>query len=127
MGSASSRNRLDTTASVAVVRPRVVQGLPKAGQVEATRSVLQPAATQQPKATPTQEDLQKLASAIQQKFLTVSTDLHFSVDSESGKSIVTMTDKHTKEVVWQFPSEEAMKLAKAMDQYQKGLMVHRKV
>ena len=37
-----------------------------------------------------------------------------------------MTDKHTKEVVWQFPSEEAIKLAKAMDQYQKGQVLSRK-
>jgi len=89
-------------------------------------SAQQPAAAQQSKATPTQEELQKLANAIQQKFSAVSTDLQFSVDAESGKSIVTMTDKHTKEVVWQFPSEEAIKLAKAMDQYQKGQVLSRK-
>jgi flagellar protein FlaG len=126
IGLASSQNRRDAATPVAAVRLGVAQGTPKAGPVATAGPAQQPAATQQPKSAPTQEELQKLASAIQQKFSAVSTDLQFSVDSESGKSIVTMTDKRTKEVVWQFPSEEAMKLAKAMDQYQKGQMISRK-
>ena len=125
IGIASSQNRRDTAAPVAAVRLGVAQGPPKAVQVATAGPVPQPATTTQAKAVPTQEELQKLASAIQQKFSAVSTDLQFSVDSESGKSIVTMTDKRTKEIVWQFPSEEAMKLAKAMDQYQKGQMISR--
>ncbi|MEI8158356.1 MAG: flagellar protein FlaG [Burkholderiales bacterium] len=125
IGIASSQNRRDTAAPVAAVRPGAAQAPPKVDRVATAGPVQQPAATQQPKAAPTQEELQKLATAIQQKFSAVSTDLQFSVDSESGKSIVTMTDKRTKEVVWQFPSEEAMKLAKAMDQYQKGQMISR--
>ena len=125
-GSTSRQARLETVTPAVNVRPGRTQGPPKTGRGSATPSAQEPATSQQPKATPTQEDLQKIASAIQQKFSAVSTDLEFSVDSESGKSIVTMTDKHTKEVVWQFPSEEAMKLAKAMDQYQKGQVISRK-
>jgi flagellar protein FlaG len=49
-------------------------------------------------------------------------DIQFSVDSDSGKTVVKVVDSSTKEVIRQFPSEEAIDLAKALDRFQ-GLLV----
>ena len=55
-----------------------------------------------------------------------NTSLEFSIDDESGTVVVKVTDKETKEVIKQFPSEEALELAKALDKL-KGLLVQQKV
>jgi len=49
-------------------------------------------------------------------------DIQFSMDNDSGKTVVKVVDRNTKEVIRQFPSEEAIELAKALDRFQ-GLLV----
>lgn len=55
----------------------------------------------------------------------VNHSLLFSVDDETGTSIVKVIDKNTKEVIRQIPSEEMMVIAKALNTI-KGLLVHQK-
>ncbi|MDR3369150.1 flagellar protein FlaG [Rhodoferax sp.] len=73
------------------------------------------------------DDLEKLVSDIQSKVPVASKDLRFSVDQDSGKSVVTLTDRATKEVLWQVPSEVALRISKELDKYQKGALVNRRV
>jgi flagellar protein FlaG len=54
-----------------------------------------------------------------------NTSLAFSVDEESGRIVVKVTDDETKEVIRQMPSEEALELAKALDKL-KGLLIYQK-
>lgn len=54
-----------------------------------------------------------------------NTALGFSVDEESGKMVVKVTDNDTKEVIRQFPSEEALAITRALDKL-KGLLIHQK-
>ena len=54
-----------------------------------------------------------------------NTSLAFSVDEDSGRLVVKVTDNETKEVIRQMPSEEALALAKALDKL-KGLLIHQK-
>lgn len=49
-------------------------------------------------------------------------ELSFSVDEASGVHVVKIVDTTTKEVIRQFPSEEAIQLAQALDKLQ-GLFV----
>ena len=42
-------------------------------------------------------------------------DLEFSVDDSSGRTIVTVRDSSTDEVIRQIPSEEALRLANEID------------
>lgn len=49
-------------------------------------------------------------------------DIQFSVDDESGKTIVKVIDRSTKDVLMQLPSKEALEIAKALDKFQ-GLLV----
>ncbi len=56
---------------------------------------------------------------------TLNSSLNFSVDTETGKTIVKVMDSETKEVLKQIPSEEMVAIAKAVDKL-KGLLVHQK-
>jgi len=62
---------------------------------------------------------------MQKKVASYSPELQFSIDQASGKSIVKLTDKSTDTLIWQFPSDQALQIAKELDQYQQGLVVNR--
>jgi flagellar protein FlaG len=51
-----------------------------------------------------------------------SQDLEFSVDPDSARTIVTVTDKNTHEVIRQMPSREVIEIAKALDHLQSLLI-----
>ena len=52
----------------------------------------------------------------------IRSELSFSVDEASGVHVVRIVDTTTQEVIRQFPSEEAIQLAQALDKLQ-GLFV----
>ena len=82
--------------------------------------------TPQPKpAMPTKEEVQEAVKEIQQNVGNNSTDLKFSVDEKSGRTIVSVIDSETRQVVRQIPSEEIMRMARAMDRMQ-GLLFNGK-
>lgn len=76
--------------------------------------------------TPNSDGLSKLLSDLQSRVPEAAKELQFSVDQESGKSIVTLTDRATKEVLWQIPSEVALRISKELDQFTKGSLVNQK-
>ncbi|MFA7279760.1 MAG: flagellar protein FlaG [Sterolibacterium sp.] len=53
-------------------------------------------------------------------------DISFSIDEASGVQVVKIMDGQSKEVIRQFPSEEAIRIAQALDQLQ-GVFVRDKV
>lgn len=55
-----------------------------------------------------------------------SADISFSIDEASGVQVVKIMDRQSKEVIRQFPSEEAIRIAQALDQLQ-GVFVRDKV
>lgn len=74
------------------------------------------------------KDSQQLADAVKatNDFVnSVNNSLTFSVDKDSGKTIVKVIDKSTDEVIRQIPSEEMLAIAQALDKI-KGLLVHQK-
>ncbi|MFZ4539269.1 flagellar protein FlaG [Propionivibrio sp.] len=74
---------------------------------------------------PGREVLDKAVKAVNDFVNGVTNDLVFSVDEDSGKTIVKVIDVATKEVIKQYPSEEMLAIAKALDSL-KGLLVHQK-
>jgi flagellar protein FlaG len=51
--------------------------------------------------------------------------LSFSVDDVSGRQVVTIVDNNSNEVIRQFPSKEAIAIARALDKLQ-GLLIRDK-
>lgn len=74
---------------------------------------------------PSKDELDKAVKDLNDFVGAVNTDLRFSVDEESGKTVVKVIDEATKEVIKQFPSKEALAIAKALDSI-KGLLVQQK-
>jgi len=74
---------------------------------------------------PSPEELTKLVAKMQNRVSHLSSDLEFSVDSDSGKSIIKVTERATKDVIWQFPSEQALQVTHELDRFQS--MLSRKV
>lgn len=71
---------------------------------------------------PSTEEVNGATEKLQKFVETVRSDIQFSVDDESGRNIVKVVDKQTKDVLMQFPSEEALAISKSLDKFQ-GLFV----
>jgi flagellar protein FlaG len=74
---------------------------------------------------PGEQELNALVKEMQAKVSGATSDLQFSVDHDSGKQVVKVTDRTSKEVIWQVPSEQALHVSKALDQY-RGAFLNRK-
>lgn len=75
-----------------------------------------------------QGGLEKLRAAVEkiQEFVSsAASDIEFSIDEESGRTIVKVIDRETEDVIRQIPSQEMLDLAKALDRLQ-GLLIKQK-
>lgn len=52
-------------------------------------------------------------------------NLRFSIDEDTGKTIIKVMDVHTEEIIRQIPSEEAVEIARTLDKVQ-GLLFNGK-
>ncbi len=64
----------------------------------------------------TAPDVQKAVKQIQSYFAESQRDLHFRVDPNSGRMIITVINPETKETIRQIPPEEVMALISMMEQ-----------
>lgn len=88
------------------------------------------AASTTPSAQPTsKEALQKALDEVKQAIPPSAQDLLFSIDKDTGRTVVKVVDASTKKVLRQIPSEEIMAIAKSLDKFDKlqGLLVKQKV
>jgi len=70
-------------------------------------------------------ELQKGVDELNKFILPYNTALSFSVDQNSGRLVVKVVDNETQEVIKQIPSEEALRIARSLEQLQ-GLLVRQK-
>jgi len=69
-------------------------------------------ATQEPEAKDATESLQSAVAEINDHMQNLERSLQFTIDDGSGKEVVTVLDKSTKEIIRQFPSEEVLVIAR---------------
>jgi len=67
------------------------------------------------------EQVEQAVKDIRKVVSTVSSDLQFSVDKDSGRTVVKVVDSKTKEVIRQIPGEEVLALRRALDKM-KGVL-----
>lgn len=72
--------------------------------------------------TPGMEQIHDALAEVQQTLGPVARNLLFSLDEDSGKTIITVVDSSTDEVIRQIPSEELVAISKALDKLQ-GLLI----
>lgn len=102
---------------VVVSATPAVQAQPVAVQLPQT--AVKPAADQQASAAQLREALAYVNRALQQS----NRNLEFTVDSETERPVVKLVDSESGDVIRQFPSEEALAISRAIDDFQQGLLI----
>ncbi|THF65701.1 flagellar protein FlaG [Pseudothauera nasutitermitis] len=87
-------------------------------KAEQTKDVAESAA----KTPATVSDIQKALDEVRETIQPVARNLLFSLDEDTGKTVVKVIDTSTDEVIRQIPSEEIISIAKALDKLQ-GLLL----
>ena len=115
---------LQTGAPSQSVKPRPVLQTPEASRsiVPATDKAPDQGITKVQQKELTVEDAVKRISNFVSK---VNSEISFSIDDASGVSVVKIIDSQSKEIIRQFPSEEAIQIAHALDKLQ-GVFVKEK-
>lgn len=86
----------------------------------------QDATAQQPaQATPSREQIDQAMTEVKRALAPVARNLQFSVDDDTGRTIIKVIDASTNEVIRQMPSEELLAITKAIDSFS-GLFVKQK-
>lgn len=67
------------------------------------------------------ENIQQAVDQLQSFTDNVAKNLKFSIDEDTGKTVVKLLDSQTQEVIRQFPTEEAISIARTLDKVQ-GLL-----
>lgn len=91
-------------------------GVSAAGQVSATvdagQAQSKPPAEAVPDIDP--EQLETAVQELEQRVQTVARSLQFSVDKGSGRTVITVIDRETDEVIRQIPPKEVLALAERL-------------
>jgi flagellar protein FlaG len=75
------------------------------------------------KAGPSPEQMAQAVSKINKAMQVANQGLEFSLDPDTKEPIVRVVDGATGEVIRQIPSEETLAIARAIDQFQQGLLL----
>ena len=73
-------------------------------------------------ATDKREQLESAVKAVKDFIQPMTGSLEFTLDEESGETVIKITDPSTKELIRQIPSKEMLEIAQALDRLQ-GLLV----
>ena len=75
-----------------------------------------------PVAPPSAEQINQALDEVRNALQPVAQNLLFSLDSDTGKTVIKIVDASTDEVIKQIPSEEILAISKALGKLQ-GLLV----
>lgn len=104
-----------TTAALRVDSPKGVSG-----RVDLTSATSAP--SQSPAQAPDKVDVENAVAKVQKVVAAQASNLQFSIDEDSGRTVVKIVDSSTQELIRQIPSEEILSIAKALDKLQ-GLLL----
>ena len=74
---------------------------------------------------PTDSELKKAIEVTNLALKQISSSLEFTQDKSTGKALIRVYDRGTNELIRQFPTEEMVSIAKAIDNF-KGLLISQK-
>ena len=105
----------------------LVTTAPAAAPAQARPSArAEPTAPRRDTASVESEQVQRAAETINRQLQTVAPNLRFSVDEDTGKTVVRVVDTDTGETIRQVPSEEVLAISRSIDRLQ-GLLFHQEV
>jgi flagellar protein FlaG len=112
---------IDSLSNLVITAPA---GAPAQARASArTESAVAP----QGRSTPAgSEQLRSAAEKINGQLQIVAPNLRFSVDEDTGKTVVRVVDTDTGETIRQVPTEEVLAISRSIDRLQ-GLLFHQQV
>jgi len=110
------------TSDVSVPQRSVVQNASTAAAVPVE---IPAKAVQAATPTPDPEQVKQAVEQVNKLMQTLNNDLRFSVDKDTGISIVQVVDTKTNDVIQQIPIKEVVAIAKALDTLQ-GMLIRQK-
>ena len=85
-----------------------------------------PAAKASPAALPSAEQLQQAVAEVRKVVeARAPNEIAFSVDQDTGRTVVRVIDRKTGDTIYQIPAQEMLEIAKSLDRMQ-GLLLKRK-
>ena len=78
-----------------------------------------------PVEAPSPEQVKQAIDAANEALKAASSNLEFAQDPSTGKTVVRIVDVTTRQVIRQFPSEEMLAIARALDRLQGLLLVEK--
>jgi flagellar protein FlaG len=93
-----------------------VAGATQAGKMQARQDVTQAAGNNLPpeQTQVSAEELQKVVKNLNEHVQMINRNLQFSVDEDSGRSVIRVVNAETQELVRQIPSEEALRISRVI-------------
>ena len=79
--------------------------------------------------SPSEKDVQDAVTTLSNHFQNIQRNLDFSVDEDSGVTVVKVVDSESQEVIRQIPSEEALALVQHLRNHsgdESGIFIHSK-
>lgn len=73
-------------------------------------------------ANDTRQSVRETVEQVEQQIQQINRSLRFSIDDESGYTIVKVIDRDTDELIRQIPSETFLSIAKNLQEFGKGLV-----
>lgn len=108
--SSQSASRPVAPVNNSVVAAKGAQQTSKDGSV--TEQDTQAVSTAEESVSSQKRDLKEAVSKINDYVQNLKRDLAFSIDEVSGKTVITVTDPESDEVIRQIPSEEMLQIAR---------------
>jgi len=118
--------QLNTTGALPPSSP--LSSTPRKLSISNGDTAISPVSTTSSKVNNNPESENQVKQAVQKIQGTVDNlahNLRFSIDEDTGKTIIKVMDVHTEEVIRQIPSEEAIEIARTLDKVQ-GLLFNGK-
>jgi flagellar protein FlaG len=110
-------------------RPATAEAAPQASRQEKAQATAPTRQVEAQKNTNSDQNQLSVQDAVKhlESFVSIArADISFSIDEASGVQVVKIMDTQSKEVIRQFPSEEAIRIAQALNKLQ-GIFVKDKV
>lgn len=98
----------------------------KEEEIKAAEEVAEAEEAQKVQKALTEEEFMKVAQQLQEFVESLSRNVRFSIDKDSGRDVISVVEVNTGELIRQIPSEEVLKLASSLSKAA-GLIVQEKV
>ncbi|WP_374399279.1 flagellar protein FlaG [Niveibacterium sp.] len=90
-------------------------GVAPSGAVSGNSAAQTASPAQAAQKQPDREEVERALQEVKKAVDPMARNLQFSIDEDTGRTIVRIVDTATKEVIRQIPSEEVLAIAKALD------------